>query len=71
VGALYLAVAAVALARGRQNLSRFAPLPQQTIQTIRDDIQVARASLARGAQADPSPPAAYARPWADDHHDRS
>jgi len=62
VGVVYLAVAGLALARGRRSLSEFQPVPEQTIQTIKEDIEMARASLARGASSPAEP--AYARPWA-------
>lgn len=62
VGVLFLAVAGLALARGKRKLSQFKPVPEQTIKTIKDDIQVAKASLARGAASASEP--TYARPWA-------
>lgn len=61
VGLLYLVVAGLALAKGKRNLSEFKPVPEQTIQTIKEDIQVAKSSLARGVSSDGQ---AYARPWA-------
>lgn len=62
VGVVYLVVAGLALVRGKRNLNEFRPMPEQTIQTIKEDIQMARASLARGAGSSSEP--AYARRWA-------
>jgi hypothetical protein len=62
VGIVYLVVAGLALAKGKRNLSEFKPVPEQTIQTIKEDIQVAKSSLARGVNSDGQP--GYARPWA-------
>jgi hypothetical protein len=56
VAVLYLAAAGILAAKGRKNLADFSPVPERTLKTLKDDVQVAKSSLARGASATPSGP---------------
>ena len=49
VAAVYLVVAAVAFGAGRRKLSALKPAPEQTLATLKQDVQVAKDSLSRGA----------------------
>jgi uncharacterized membrane protein YqjE len=49
VGVVYLVVAAVCASKARKQVAAFKPVPQQTLTTLKDDVQVAKASLSRGA----------------------
>ncbi|MFP5319867.1 MAG: phage holin family protein [Acidimicrobiia bacterium] len=49
VGLLFLVVAGLLLVVGKKKLSTVRP-PQQTVQTIREDVEVAKTSLSRGVQ---------------------
>ncbi|MDQ6614432.1 MAG: phage holin family protein [Actinomycetota bacterium] len=51
VGVVYLIVAAALYASGRQALRRFRPVPQQTVQTLKQDVQVAKDSVTKGVQS--------------------
>jgi uncharacterized membrane protein YqjE len=51
VGVLYLAVAGLLFVRGRKNLAEFRPVPEQTVQTLKEDVQVAKDSISRGTSA--------------------
>src|SRR5687767_8553127 len=59
VGVLYLAVAGFLAGVGKGRAARVSG-PQQTVRTIKDDVQVAKQSLSRGATAE----SGYGRPWA-------
>jgi len=43
VGLLYAAVAAVLVVRGRARLQNVNPVPQQTVETLKEDVQCAKA----------------------------
>lgn len=50
VGAVWLLVAAVMLSVGRKRLAQMKPpVPQQALATVKQDVQVAKTSLSRGA----------------------
>lgn len=59
VGVLYLVLAGAAAAGAKRKVANVSG-PQQTMRTIKDDVQVAKESLSRGTSAD----ATYGRPWA-------
>ena len=50
VGAVFLIVAAALGSTGKKKLSNVSPVPDQTVATLRADVQVARDSIARGAR---------------------
>lgn len=50
VGAVFLIVAAVLGSAGKKKMSSVSPVPDQTVATLRADVQVARDSIARGAR---------------------
>ena len=43
VGAIYAVVAAVLITRGRQQLKTINPVPEQTVETLKEDVQWAKA----------------------------
>lgn len=49
VGVVYLGVAGVLFGKGRKQLAELSPAPEQTMATLKDDVQVAKAALSRGA----------------------
>lgn len=49
VGLLYAVVAGILVTQAKRKLKNFSPVPQQTIKTLRDDVEVAKESLSRGA----------------------
>jgi hypothetical protein len=62
VGLVYAIVAAVLFARGRRQAKTIKP-PTQAVQTIKQDVQVAKESLSRGASGDAYPDPWRSRPW--------
>lgn len=52
VGLLYLVIAGVAFAMARKKLAQVKP-PEQTIATIKADVEVAKSSIQRGASGPP------------------
>jgi len=54
VGLLCLVIAGLCLVQARKNLAKIRP-PQQTVETLKQDVQVAQSSLKRGLQAEPTP----------------
>lgn len=55
VGLLVLVTAALLAVSGKKKASEIRP-PQQTVQTLKEDVQVAQTSLKRGLQADTNNP---------------
>lgn len=51
VGLLYGAVAGLLLVVGKRKLDTVNPVPRRTVETLREDVEVAKTSLSRGAQA--------------------
>jgi len=49
VGVVFLVVAAVCASAARKQIAAFKPVPEQTLSTLKDDVEVAKASLSRGA----------------------
>lgn len=60
VGVLYLVVAGVLAGVAKGRIARVSG-PEQTMRTIKDDVQTAKESLSRGASTEG---AGYSRPWA-------
>ncbi len=56
VGVVYLGVAGLLLSKGRQHLAEVSPAPAQTMATLKQDVQVAKAALSRGANSTSPPP---------------
>lgn len=50
VAVLFAVVAGVLAMAGKKRLATINPMPNQTVQTLRDDVQVAKDSFARGAR---------------------
>ena len=50
VGLLFGIVAAVLASVGRKRIASVSPVPDQTVQTLKADVQVAKDSFARGAR---------------------
>ena len=61
VGLLFAVIGALLLTAGRKKLETFKPVPEETLKTLRDDVQVAKGSLSRGASSTPSRP--MVRSW--------
>lgn len=56
VGLLFAVIGGLLFSQGRKKMALFKPVPEQTIKTLRDDVEVAKGSFARGASATPSRP---------------
>ena len=50
VGLVFGLVAAVLASAGKKKIASIRPVPDQTVQTLKDDVQVAKDSFARGAR---------------------
>jgi len=50
VGVVFGLVAAVLASAGKKKIASIRPVPDQTVQTLKDDVQVAKDSFARGAR---------------------
>ena len=50
VGVVFLIVAAILGSAGKKRMAGVSPVPDQTVDTLRADVQVARDSFARGAR---------------------
>jgi hypothetical protein len=62
VGLLLLAVAGILLGQGRKKVAEVSPVPEQTMETVKEDVQTAKASLQRGVQETPGNPE-YSERW--------
>ena len=58
VAVLLLAVAAVAGLKGKAKLAEVSPMPEQTVETVKQDVQTAKESLQQGASGP-----TYPDPW--------
>ncbi len=58
VGVLLLAVAGVAASQGKAKLAQVSPVPEQTVETVKQDVETAKESLQRGASGP-----TYPDPW--------
>ena len=59
VGVVFLGVAGLLFGKGRRQLAEVSPAPDQAIAGLKDDVQVAKAALSRGANS----PARTPRSW--------
>jgi hypothetical protein len=50
VGVVFAIVAGVLFSAGKKRLANVNPVPNQTVQTLREDVQVAKDSFARGVR---------------------
>ena len=53
VGLLAAGGAGALAAQGRKQLAALSPVPEQTLETVQEDVQVAKRALARGASGPP------------------
>ena len=51
VGVVFGAVAGVLALQGKKKIASFSPVPQQTVETVKEDVETAKDSLQRGVQA--------------------
>jgi hypothetical protein len=64
VGVVFLAVAGVLALQGKKKLASFNPVPERTVQTVKEDVEVAKGALQRGAQGPPQEQQQnYSDPW--------
>ena len=63
VGLLLLAVAGVLFMQGRKKIAEVSPVPEQTVETVKEDVQTAKDSLQRGVQETPSDSSDYTERW--------
>lgn len=61
VGLLFAVIGGLLFTQGRKKLASFKPVPEQTIKTLRQDVEVAKESLSRGASGPASSP--MTRSW--------
>ncbi len=62
VGVLLLAVAGALAAAGKKKVSQVSPVPQRTVETVKEDVETAKDSLQRGVQ-EPSGNSNYSEQW--------
>ena len=62
VGVLLLAVAGGLFAAGRKKVAQVNPVPQRTVETVKEDVETAKDSLQRGVQ-EPSGNSDYSDRW--------
>ena len=55
VGVVFLAVAGVLALQGKAKLAKFSPVPAQTVETVKEDVETAKDSLQRGIQSPETP----------------
>lgn len=53
VGVLLLAAAGILFTQGRKKMAQVNPVPEQTMETVKEDVQTAKGSLQRGVQETP------------------
>ncbi len=51
VGVVYLGAAGALFSKGRKQVAEVSPAPEQTMRTLKEDVQVAKAALSRGASS--------------------
>lgn len=54
IGLLFAVVAGILFTQGKAKVAELKPMPEQTMKTLRDDVEVAKDSLSRGASGAPS-----------------
>ena len=62
IGLVYAVAAAVLFVRGRRQAAAIQP-PEKTVQTLKQDVQVAKEAVSRGMSDDTYPEAGGSRPW--------
>jgi CHASE3 domain sensor protein len=62
VGVFLLAVAGGLFATGRKKVAQVNPVPQRTVETVKEDVETAKDSVQRGVQA-PSGNSDYSERW--------
>lgn len=55
VGVVFLAIAGGLAAQGKAKLASFSPVPTQTVQTVKEDVETAKDSLQRGVNSPETP----------------
>jgi uncharacterized membrane protein YqjE len=63
VGVLLLAVAGVLFTQGRKKIAEVSPVPERTVEAVKEDVQTAKDSLQRGVKETPSDSSDYAERW--------
>lgn len=53
VAVVFGAVAGVLALQGKKKLASFSPVPERTVQTVKEDVEAAKDALQRGAQGPP------------------
>lgn len=61
VGVIFLAVAGGLALQGKAKLARVRPVPQQTVETVKEDVETAKDSLQRGVSSPEQP--TYSDAW--------
>ncbi len=62
VGVVLLAVAGILFTQGRKKVAQVNPVPEQTVETVKEDVQTAKDSLQRGVQ-EPQGNSDYSERW--------
>ncbi len=64
VGVLLLAVAGILFTQGRKKIAEVSPVPERTVETVKEDVQTAKDSLQRGVKESPgSSSSDYRQQW--------
>ncbi len=64
VGVLLLAVAGILFTQGRKKIAEVSPVPELTVETVKEDVQTAKDSLQRGVKESPgSSSSDYRQQW--------
>jgi F0F1-type ATP synthase assembly protein I len=63
VAVVFGAVAGVLALQGKKKLATFSPVPERTVETVKEDVQAAKDALQRGAQGPPQEQQSYSDPW--------
>jgi hypothetical protein len=63
VAVVFGAVAGVLALQGKKKLATFSPVPERTVETVKEDVQTAKDALQRGAQGPPQEQQSYSDPW--------
>ncbi|HEX2041332.1 MAG TPA: phage holin family protein [Acidimicrobiales bacterium] len=63
VAVVFGAVAGVMALQGKRKLATFSPVPERTVETVKEDVQAAKDALQRGAQGPPQEQQGYSDAW--------
>ncbi len=55
IGVIFLGVAGALFTKGRKQAAEVRPAPEQTMKTLKEDVQVAKSALSRGANSSTPP----------------